>query len=102
MEKQAEARSSPERESRQGALNVLVYGAGVLGSLYAARLQQSGCNVSILARGQRLAELREHGIVLELEFCRFAGKRLGGYDQGWDGGEEARTQCQQWWRYRRW
>ncbi len=43
---------------------ILVYGAGPLGSLLAARLQQGGNEVSILARGQRLAELREHGIVL--------------------------------------
>src|SRR5689334_7539968 len=46
-------------------INILVYGAGVLGSLYAAFLQESGCNVSLLARGQRLADLREHGIILE-------------------------------------
>ena len=43
---------------------VLVYGAGPLGSLFAARLQEGGNDVSILARGQRLAALREHGIVL--------------------------------------
>ena len=43
---------------------ILVYGAGPLGSLFAARLQQGGNEVSILARGQRLAELREHSIVL--------------------------------------
>lgn len=43
---------------------ILVYGAGPLGSLFAARLQQGGNDVSILARGQRLAELREHGIAL--------------------------------------
>jgi len=35
-----------------------------LGSLFAARLQQGGNDVSVLARGRRLAELREHGIVL--------------------------------------
>jgi ketopantoate reductase len=35
-----------------------------LGSLFAARLQQGGNDVSILARGQRLADLRKHGIVL--------------------------------------
>lgn len=45
-------------------MNILVYGAGVLGSLYAARLQEAGHNVSILARGQRLGDIREHGIVL--------------------------------------
>jgi ketopantoate reductase len=43
---------------------ILVYGAGPLGSLFAARLQQGGNDVSILARGRRLDELREHGIVL--------------------------------------
>jgi 2-dehydropantoate 2-reductase len=36
-----------------------------MGSLYAAKLQESGQDVSILARGQRLADLREFGIVLE-------------------------------------
>jgi len=44
---------------------ILVYGAGPLGSLFAARLGQGGKDVSILARGQRLDDLREHGIVLE-------------------------------------
>lgn len=46
-------------------MHILVYGAGVLGSLCAARLQESGCTVSILARGQRLLDIQEHGIVLE-------------------------------------
>jgi 2-dehydropantoate 2-reductase len=46
-------------------VKILVYGAGVLGSVYAARLHGSGQDVSILARGQRLEELREHGVVLE-------------------------------------
>jgi len=43
---------------------ILVYGAGPLGSVFAARLQQGGNDVSILARGRRLAEVRQHGIVL--------------------------------------
>ncbi len=46
-------------------MKILMYGAGVLGSLYAARLQESGQDVSILARGERLADIRQHGIVLE-------------------------------------
>jgi 2-dehydropantoate 2-reductase len=46
-------------------MKILFYGAGVLGSLYAARLQEVGQDVSILARGQRLADIREYGIVLE-------------------------------------
>jgi 2-dehydropantoate 2-reductase len=46
-------------------MNILVYGAGDLGSLYAARLQTAGHNVSLLARDQRLQDIREYGIVLE-------------------------------------
>jgi 2-dehydropantoate 2-reductase len=45
-------------------MRVLVYGAGVIGSLFAARLHEAGNEVSLVARGQRLAALREHGILL--------------------------------------
>lgn len=44
---------------------ILFFGAGVLGSLYAARLKQSGQDVTILARGTRLKNIREDGIILE-------------------------------------
>jgi 2-dehydropantoate 2-reductase len=46
-------------------VNILCYGAGPIGSLYAARLQEAGFDVSILARGRHLSTLREQGIVLE-------------------------------------
>ena len=46
-------------------MRVLFYGAGVIGSLYAVRLQEAGHEVSVVARGRRLADLRRHGIVLE-------------------------------------
>jgi 2-dehydropantoate 2-reductase len=46
-------------------MRILVYGAGVQGSLYAARFQESGHDVTLLARGARLEELRVSGIVLE-------------------------------------
>ncbi len=46
-------------------MKILIYGAGVMGSLYAARLTESGQDISILARGKRLAAIREQGIVLE-------------------------------------
>ncbi len=46
-------------------MRILVYGAGNIGSLYAALLKESGQDVSILARGKRLADIREHGIELE-------------------------------------
>ncbi|NTU64535.1 MAG: alpha/beta hydrolase, partial [Chloroflexi bacterium] len=45
-------------------MKILVYGSGPLGSVFAARLQQGGNDVSILARGQRLNDLREHDIML--------------------------------------
>ena len=45
-------------------MKILVYGAGVTGSLYAARLSDAGHTVSLLARGARLASLREHGLQL--------------------------------------
>jgi len=50
---------------KEEKMKILFYGAGVIGSLYAARLKDSGQDISILARGQRLADIREHGIVLE-------------------------------------
>jgi 2-dehydropantoate 2-reductase len=46
-------------------VKILVYGAGVLGSLYGARLQAAGQDVTLLARGQRRADLQQHGVVLE-------------------------------------
>ncbi|MCX6031898.1 MAG: hypothetical protein NT169_21695 [Chloroflexi bacterium] len=45
-------------------MKILVCGSGPLGSLFAARLRQGGHDVTLLARGQRLADLRQHGIVL--------------------------------------
>ena len=45
-------------------MKVLVYGAGVTGSLFAARLHEAGHDVSLLARGERLAALRRHGVQL--------------------------------------
>ncbi len=45
-------------------MRILVFGAGPLGSLKAARLHEAGHDVSLLARGQRLNELKEHGVVI--------------------------------------
>ncbi len=44
---------------------ILVFGAGVLGSYYAARLQEAGHQVTVVARGQRYHDLKKHGIVIE-------------------------------------
>jgi 2-dehydropantoate 2-reductase len=46
-------------------MRFLVYGAGNIGSLYAARLAQSSQEVAILARGTRLEQIRQRGIELE-------------------------------------
>ena len=43
-------------------MKLLVYGAGVCGSLFSARLFEAGHDVSLLARGERLAALRRHGV----------------------------------------
>lgn len=46
-------------------MNILIFGAGVLGSLYGARLKQAGQEVTILARGERFSQISREGIVLE-------------------------------------
>jgi len=46
-------------------MRILIFGAGPLGSLFAARLHQGGQQVALLARGQRLADLRKYGVVLK-------------------------------------
>jgi len=56
-----------------GSMRILVYGAGNIGSPYAGLLSHAGHEVSILARGERLATIREVGI--ELEDCAIAMAR---------------------------
>src|SRR5580698_3257458 len=46
-------------------VKILVYGAGVIGTLYAARLQEDGHRVTVVARGPRLADIRRYGLALE-------------------------------------
>ncbi|MFS8203433.1 ketopantoate reductase family protein [Streptomyces sp. CWNU-52B] len=45
-------------------MKLLVYGAGVTGSLFATHMHEAGHDVSLLARGERLAALRRHGVRL--------------------------------------
>jgi len=45
-------------------VKLLVYGAGVTGSVFSARLYEAGHDVSLLARGERLAALRRYGVQL--------------------------------------
>ena len=46
-------------------MKILVYGAGNMGQLYAARLKTAGYEVKLLARGRRLRALQDGGIRLE-------------------------------------
>jgi 2-dehydropantoate 2-reductase len=46
-------------------MNILVCGAGVIGTLYAARLKHAGHRVTVLARGWRLDEVCRDGLVIE-------------------------------------
>lgn len=44
-------------------MRILVYGAGTIGSLYAVLLANAGLDVSVFARGNRLAFLRSNGLL---------------------------------------
>jgi 2-dehydropantoate 2-reductase len=46
-------------------MRIVVVGPGVIGSIYGGLLARSGHDVTLVARGQRLADLRTHGLVLE-------------------------------------
>lgn len=46
-------------------MRILVLGAGVIGSVYAGHLLRAGHDVTLVARGTRLTDLRGHGLVLE-------------------------------------
>jgi len=49
---------------------ILVIGAGVNGSVCAERLFECGVDVTVLARGKRLAEIQSNGIVIENPFSQ--------------------------------
>ncbi|NOU93492.1 ketopantoate reductase family protein [Paenibacillus sp. LMG 31456] len=42
---------------------LLIFGSGVIGSVYALRFAQYGMNVTVLARGNRLDKLRRNGLL---------------------------------------
>lgn len=58
-------RAFHEQCMRNGDIKVLVVGAGVIGSAYAARLAEWGMDVTLLARGSRLQELATFGLVVQ-------------------------------------
>ena len=46
-------------------MDILVYGAGVIGTLYGAKLQLGGHRVTVLARSERCAAIKAQGLVIE-------------------------------------
>jgi ketopantoate reductase len=46
-------------------MRILIVGAGVIGTVYGAKLLERGHEVVVLARGDRLIELQRHGLILE-------------------------------------
>lgn len=49
---------------------ILVIGAGVSGSVCAARLCERGVGVTVLALGRRLAEIVSNGVIIENPFSK--------------------------------
>jgi len=45
-------------------MKILIYGAGVIGSIFAGKITQKNYDVTILARGNRYNEIKEKGIIL--------------------------------------
>ncbi|MDB4286054.1 hypothetical protein N9933_02010 [bacterium] len=46
-------------------MKVLIFGAGVIGSYYATKLYQSKIDVSVLARGEKVTNIKEKGVIAE-------------------------------------
>lgn len=46
-------------------MKFLIYGAGVIGSIFACKLQKSGNDVTVLARGNRYSEILSQGVVIQ-------------------------------------
>ncbi|MHB8064996.1 MAG: ketopantoate reductase family protein [Ruminiclostridium sp.] len=46
-------------------MKILIYGAGVIGSIFAGKLMKAGYEVTVLARGKRYEELNREGLILK-------------------------------------
>ena len=46
-------------------MKILVYGAGVIGSIYAANFFEVGCNVTLLARDKHYDSLKQNGVIIK-------------------------------------
>src|SRR5580704_7063037 len=50
---------------RRRLMRIMILGAGVQGTLYGVRLACAGHDVTLIARGKRVEELRQRGAVIE-------------------------------------
>lgn len=57
-------------------MKFLIFGAGVLGSYYASKFYAANMDISILARGQRLVDIKKYGIIIDNVFT---GKQINQY-----------------------
>ena len=46
-------------------MKILLYGAGVIGSIYAAKLYEAGVDTTLLARGKRYKKVKQHGVIIQ-------------------------------------
>ena len=58
-------------------MKILIYGAGVIGSLYAVYFSHAGYSVSVYARGHRLNVLKEKGLLRKRAHEESSGFRFG-------------------------
>src|SRR3954451_18501402 len=52
-------------QRRRQMMRILVLGAGAVGGYFGGRLAEAGRDVTFLLRGQRAANLAEHGLAVE-------------------------------------
>ncbi len=45
-------------------MKILIYGAGVIGSIYSVKLYEVGIDITLLARGKRYESLKENGVTI--------------------------------------
>jgi 2-dehydropantoate 2-reductase len=51
-------------------MKILIYGAGVIGSIFAGKLGKAGHDVTMLARGKRFDELVQKGLILKKAYSK--------------------------------
>lgn len=45
-------------------MKILVYGAGVIGSIYSTKIYEAGIDITLLARGKRYESLNQNGVII--------------------------------------